>query len=122
MFYKFYNDIGVTMDKSSYRFLGPMFATVLIGAAGSAGAQTANPGAALQARSIAASCSACHGTNGAAAPGMVALAGYDKPSMIKAMADFKSGARPATLMHQLSKGYSEAQIEAMASYFAAQKK
>ena len=76
----------------------------------------------LQARSIAASCSACHGTNGAAAPGMVALAGYDKPSMIKAMADFKSGARPATLMHQLSKGYSEAQIEAMASYFAAQKK
>jgi cytochrome subunit of sulfide dehydrogenase len=76
----------------------------------------------LQARSMAGSCSACHGTNGAAAPGMVALAGYDKASMIKAMADFKSGARPATLMHQISKGYSEAQIEAMASYFAAQKK
>jgi cytochrome subunit of sulfide dehydrogenase len=76
----------------------------------------------LQARSMAASCSACHGTNGNAAPGMVALAGYDKPSMIKAMADFKSGARPATLMHQLAKGYSEQQIEAIASYFAAQKK
>ncbi len=76
----------------------------------------------LQARGMAASCSACHGTNGAAAPGMVALAGYDRASMIKAMADFKSGARPATLMHQISKGYSEAQIEAMASYFAAQKK
>ena len=76
----------------------------------------------LQARSMAASCSGCHGTNGAAAPGMVALAGYDKASMIKSMADFKSGARPATLMHQMSKGYSEQQVEAIASYFAAQKK
>ena len=76
----------------------------------------------LQARSIAASCSACHGTNGNAAPGMVALAGYPRGDMVKAMADFKSGARPATLMHQLAKGYSEAQIEALASYFAAQKK
>jgi cytochrome subunit of sulfide dehydrogenase len=76
----------------------------------------------LQARSMAASCSACHGTNGNAAPGMVALAGYPRGDMIKAMADFKSGARPATLMHQLSKGYSEQQVEAIASYFAAQKK
>ena len=76
----------------------------------------------LAARSMAASCANCHGTNGAAAPGMVALAGYDKAGLVKAMADFKSGARPATIMHQLSKGYSEAQIDAIAGYFAAQKK
>jgi cytochrome subunit of sulfide dehydrogenase len=76
----------------------------------------------LQARSMAASCANCHGTNGAAAPGMVALAGYDKAGLARAMADFKSGARPATIMHQLSKGYSEAQIDAIAGYFAAQKK
>jgi cytochrome subunit of sulfide dehydrogenase len=98
--------------------------TYLVGALLASAAATHAFGQAsdLQARSMAASCSGCHGTNGAAAPGMVALAGYDKASMIKAMADFKSGARPATLMHQISKGYSEAQIEAMASYFAAQKK
>ena len=77
---------------------------------------------ALQARSLAATCANCHGTNGAAAPGMVALAGYDRAGMVKAMADFKSGARSATIMHQLSKGYSDAQIEAIAGYFAAQKK
>ena len=76
----------------------------------------------VQARSMAASCANCHGTNGAAAPGMVALAGYPRGDMIKAMADFKSGARPATLMHQLAKGYSEQQVEAIASYFEAQKK
>ena len=77
---------------------------------------------ALAARSMAASCANCHGTNGVAAPGMVALAGYDKAGLVKAMADFKSGARPATVMHQLAKGYSDAQIEAIAGYFAAQKK
>ena len=110
------------MNKSNFQFLGALLASVLIGTAGSAGAQTASPSTALQARSIAASCFGCHGTNGAAVPGMVALAGYDKPGMIKAMADFKSGARPATLMHQLSKGYSDAQVETMASYFAAIKK
>ncbi len=96
---------------------------LVMGALGSSAfAQPSSLPGDLQARSMAASCSACHGTNGNAAPGMVALAGYDKASMIKAMADFKSGARPATLMHQLSKGYSEAQVEAIASYFAAQKK
>ncbi|MEN9538713.1 MAG: Cytochrome subunit of sulfide dehydrogenase [Pseudomonadota bacterium] len=76
---------------------------------------------ALQARSMAASCANCHGTNGRAAPGMVSLAGYDRAALVKAMADFKSGARPATIMHQLAKGYSDAQIEAIAGYFAAQK-
>jgi sulfide dehydrogenase cytochrome subunit len=76
----------------------------------------------LAARSMAASCANCHGTNGVAQPGMVALAGYDKAGLIRAMAEFKSGARPATIMHQLAKGYTEAQIEAIAGYFAAQKK
>jgi cytochrome c553 len=38
------------------------------------------------------------------------------------MAAFKSGARPATIMHQLAKGYSDAQIEQLATFFAAQKK
>lgn len=35
---------------------------------------------------------------------------------------FKTGIRPATVMHQISKGYSDAQIELLAAYFAAQKK
>lgn len=79
---------------------------------------------ALAVRSMAASCANCHGTNGNAVAGapMVALAGYDKALLVKNMADFKSGARPATIMHQLAKGYSDGQIEAMAGYFAAQKK
>lgn len=77
---------------------------------------------ALQVRSMAAACANCHGTNGAALPGMVALAGYGRADLVKNMADFKSGARPATIMHQLAKGYSDSQIEQLAGYFAAQKK
>ena len=45
-----------------------------------------------------------------------------KEDIIKKMQDFKAGRKPATLMHQLAKGYSDEQIEAIASYFAAQKK
>jgi cytochrome c553 len=36
------------------------------------------------------------------------------------MAQFKEGKRPATLMHQIAKGYSEAEIAAMAEYFSKQ--
>ena len=75
-----------------------------------------------QVRSWAASCSNCHGTNGKAQPGMIPLAGYNAEMLVKAMAEFKSGARPAaTVMHQLAKGYSDEQIKAIAAYYAAQK-
>ncbi len=78
----------------------------------------------LQARSLAASCAACHGTDGRAQPGgMVSLAGSNKNDMIKKMQDYKAGRIPAaTIMHQLAKGYTDEQIEAIAGYFAAQKR
>jgi cytochrome c553 len=77
---------------------------------------------ALQVRSWAASCAACHGTDGRAQPGMVSLAGANKDDIVKKMLDYKAGRMPATIMHQLSKGYSDEQIVAIAGYFAAQKK
>lgn len=76
----------------------------------------------LQARSLAASCAACHGTDGRAQPGMESLAGANRDDMVKKMLDYKSGRKPATIMHQLAKGYTDEQIVAIAGYFAAQKK
>jgi cytochrome c553 len=93
-------------------------ATVLLALSPLAQAQTD----ALQVRSWAASCAACHGTDGRAQPGMESLAGANKDEMVKKMLDFKAGRKPATIMHQLSKGYSDEQIVAIAGYFAAQKK
>ena len=86
----------------------------------SAFAQIAAPSA-LQIRSWAAGCANCHGTNGIAEPGHVSLAGQNADLMLKNLLDFKEGRRPATLMHQLAKGYSDAELKAIATYFAAQK-
>jgi cytochrome subunit of sulfide dehydrogenase len=87
-------------------------------------AQTSENREALYVKSLAATCAQCHGTQGKAVDGsaVTSLAGLPKDYFLAQMAAFKSGARPATIMHQLSKGYSDAQIEQMATYFAAQKK
>ena len=85
----------------------------------SAQAQAPDP---LQVRSWAAGCANCHGTNGQAQPGMESLAGVSQEDIVRKMQDYKTGRRPATLMHQLSKGYSDEQIQAIAAYFAAQTK
>jgi cytochrome c553 len=70
----------------------------------------------------AAACANCHGTNGQAQPGMEPLAGKDKTDIAQKMLDFKAGRKPATLMHQIAKGYSDEQIQEIAAYFAAQPK
>lgn len=74
-----------------------------------------------QPRTLAATCAACHGTDGAAVQGgaMVALAGYPKEALVAQMRAFRDGSRSATVMHQIAKGYSDSQIEVLAAYFAA---
>lgn len=86
------------------------------------GAAAAQAQDAAQVRSWAAACANCHGTNGVAQPGNESLAGMRKEDMLTKLLDFKNGRKPATLMHQLSKGYSDEQLAAIAGYFAAQKK
>jgi len=73
-------------------------------------------------RDVAANCANCHGTDGRSRGGIPSLAGRDKAELVRQMQDFRSGKRPSTVMAQLAKGYSEAQIEAAAAYFAAQAK
>jgi cytochrome subunit of sulfide dehydrogenase len=76
---------------------------------------------ALQTRALAATCANCHGTEGRAIPNAAVpgLAGVPASYVVEQMKAFKSGARPATVMHQIAKGYSDAQIEQMAAYYAA---
>ena len=72
------------------------------------------------ARNLAATCANCHGTNGQARGDMKPLAGLSAEKIIGAVADFKSGAQPATIMHQIAKGYTDEQIMLVAGFFAAQ--
>jgi len=81
-------------------------------------AQSADPNLG---RNLAAACANCHGTNGVAVRGMPALAGLPKSHIAQQMQDFKAGKRPATIMHQIAKGYTDEQIEALAAFFSSQK-
>lgn len=80
-------------------------------------AQTANQG-----RALAATCFTCHGTEGRSVNGVPpSLAGQNREYLLQQMKDFKAGKRPATVMHQQAKGYSDQQLELIATYFASLK-
>lgn len=100
------------------KMLPTLSAACLLLASGAALAADPNLG-----RNLAATCANCHGTNGQAlkGSGMDALAGMEKAKILQKLADFKSGDKPASIMHQISKGYTDAQLDLIATYFAAQK-
>jgi cytochrome c553 len=74
-------------------------------------------------RNLAATCANCHGTNGNAVKGagLDSLAGIPKDKTLQKLADFKSGDKPASIMHQIAKGYTDEQMDMIATYFATQK-
>ena len=84
----------------------------------------AQDAASLQTRALAATCANCHGTEGRAVEGSAVpgLAGLPAVYMQEQMKAFKAGTRTATVMHQISKGYSDAQVERLAAYFASARK
>jgi len=73
-------------------------------------------------RNLAAACAICHGTQGKPATGapLIPLAGLPRDHISTQMRAFRDGSRPATVMHQIAKGYSDAQIETIAAWYAAQ--
>ena len=95
-------------------------ATVLCLAALAGTAQAADPNLG---RNLAATCANCHGTGGHAVSGagIDALAGMEKDKLLQKLNDFKSGVKPASIMHQIAKGYSDDQLNLIADWFAARK-
>lgn len=77
----------------------------------------------LRVRSLAATCAQCHGTEGRAIEGeaMIRLAGLQREYILTQLMAFRTGDRKATIMHQITRGYSEEQLETLATYFAARK-
>ena len=67
---------------------------------------------------VSANCANCHGPQGRSGAAVPSLAGLPSRYIVEQMQAFKSGTRPATIMHQLAKGYTDSQIELMASYFS----
>jgi cytochrome c553 len=78
---------------------------------------------AQDAQRLAAPCAICHGTEGrAVTKDVVPLAGLPREHIASQMRAFRDGQRPATVMHQIAKGYSDSQIDTLATWFAAQKR
>jgi cytochrome c553 len=77
---------------------------------------------AVSGKMLADNCSACHGTLGAEFnEGMPPLAGMSKDSFIKLMKNYRADVHPSIVMHDVAYVFSDAEIEAMADYFASQK-
>jgi len=86
----------------------------------SAAAQAQPSAETLHTRATVAMCANCHGTEGKTVEGskIPSLAGIPKDYMVLQLKAFKEGTRPATVMHQLSKGLTDAQINTIANYYA----
>jgi len=69
----------------------------------------------------ASSCSGCHAANAAANTPVPRLAGRNAAEIVTQMQAFRSGAQPSTVMDRIAKGYSDAEIAAIATWYAQQK-
>ncbi len=78
----------------------------------------AAPAAQAQAPLAAEGCAGCHGPGGGGAGAIPALAGRDAAELRALMAAFRANERPATIMGRVARGYTEAEIAAIAEHFA----
>ncbi len=81
-------------------------------------------------RVLAASCAACHGTQGNAVvtqgsnkteENNPVLAGRTREDLLSKLLGFRDGSRKATVMHQHSRGLSLEEIDLLATHFSLQK-
>jgi cytochrome c553 len=69
-------------------------------------------------RGMAATCANCHAAESRVDGAIPPIGARDPNTLLQQLKDFKSGARPATVMHQLARGFTDAQLEQLAVYFA----
>jgi len=111
----------VTISRIRSRSIGALLLAVC-GAAHAQATQAPDGTIALRTRSLAAQCAQCHGTDGRALPGaeLPGLAGLQATYIAEQMKAFRSGSRTSSVMQQLAKGFSDAQVDQLARYFASQ--
>ncbi|HEY7362722.1 MAG TPA: cytochrome C [Methylomirabilota bacterium] len=69
----------------------------------------------------AAACSGCHPTSARVVSPVVRLAGLDRAVIVRALQEFRSGQRAATVMDRIAKGFTDDEIQAIAAWYAGQK-
>ena len=69
----------------------------------------------------AASCSGCHAAGARVDTAVPRLIGRSAAELAAGMQAFKSGQKPCTVMGRIAKGFSDAEMQAIADWYAAQK-
>jgi cytochrome c553 len=69
----------------------------------------------------ASACSGCHPAGSGVDTPVKRLRGQDAAQIVAAVAEFRSGKRPATVMDRIAKGFTDDEIRAIAAWYAAQK-
>jgi sulfide dehydrogenase cytochrome subunit len=69
----------------------------------------------------AAACSGCHPSSTRVTSPVSRLAGVDQAAIVRAMHEFRSGQRAGTVMDRIAKGFTDAEIQAIAAWFASQR-
>lgn len=69
----------------------------------------------------AAACSGCHATNPAAETPVPRINGQAADTLMAAMAAFRSGQKPSTVMGRIAKGYTDEELRPIAAWLATQK-
>lgn len=96
-----------------------IIAPIAVAFALTAGSTVAKADMALEV--LASNCAVCHGQKGASHGTTPELTGMTAAKIAKTMMEFKSGAKAATIMNRITKGYSDDQIAALAGYFGSGK-
>jgi cytochrome c553 len=105
-----------------YRLLKSMVLMALSCLGGWSAAQAQAPSAAdFQAQLWAASCMACHGTDGKAEGTGMTIGGRKVEELTGILLAYRSGNRMGTIMQQHTKGYSEDELKRIATVFASYK-
>ncbi|HYF07698.1 MAG TPA: hypothetical protein VD970_08755 [Acetobacteraceae bacterium] len=95
------------------RRFGALLAVPLLLPAGAAQAQA--PDAAL----LSGGCQGCHGVTGQAGHGVPTIARqHSRAEFVQIMQAFQANQRPATVMGRIARGYTEAEIAALAAHYA----
>ncbi|HVW92481.1 MAG TPA: c-type cytochrome [Devosia sp.] len=103
-------------DVQRRRLPGPLpvvFALSLLAA--SAGTSFAQQ---LDGEALADACTSCHGVAGHSTGSVPSLVGKDKAALLAALTGFKAGKGDPTIMNRIVRGYSDAELEALAGYFS----
>jgi cytochrome subunit of sulfide dehydrogenase len=112
------------MMKHSIRFNDYLIALLVSVGLPSIGwsAEVTSPNTNPHIRTLAASCAACHGTDGNSMGVTPTLAGLDLGYFTAQMLAFKDGSHASTVMHHHAKGLQVDEINALAYYFSQQKR